>query len=184
MSGKLSDSSGNFYLDLFRSINAKGSFNYSENQSNYKSSKVKLSVLQNQWVGGMLTNWKQVCESLRIYTKFKNKFETFLNKHNIQFSTYEKYKKKYFGLTPLANTLPDLIIITNPEKNDILIQEAFLLKIPIIALVNTHTSSSLLTKIQYPIPGNNNSPYFIYFCMNLFLLAMKFKNVKKISSMN
>lgn len=163
VTGKLHSSSGNLYLDIFRSIhNAKAQL----------SSSIKLSVLQNQWVGGLLTNWKQVSESLRVYTKFKQKFENFLYKHKIQFPIYEKYKKKYFGLIQLANTLPDLIIITNPEENEILIQEAFLLKIPIIALINSHTSPSLLKKIQYPIPGNNSSPYFTYFCLNLFFLTL------------
>lgn len=166
VTGKLQSSSGRFSFDISRSLQV-----YKTQKSGL--SNIDFSILQGQTVGGMLTNWKQVCESLRIYSKFKKHFESFLIKHNIQFTTYEKYEKKYQGLTRLADNLPDFIIITNPENNENLIQEAFLLKIPIIALVNTNIPSRLLKQIQYPIPGNNASPYFNYFCINLFCLAMQ-----------
>ena len=134
-----------------------------------------LSFVQEKWVGGMLTNWKQVSNSLRIYSQFKFKFENFLQKHKIHFPIFEKYNKRYLGLKEMGNTLPNILIITNPEENEILLKEAFILKIPIIAFINSDIPKNLMHCIQYPIPGNNTSPHFLYFCLNLLLMSASFK---------
>jgi ribosomal protein S2 len=69
--------------------------------------------------------------------------------------------------------LPDVIIITNPEKNIIVIQEALKYQIPIIGFVDSNTSNHCIESIQYVIPGNNQSTEFIYFCLNLFAIILK-----------
>lgn len=161
--GKINNPSGSFHLDLFRIFSGLN-----------LNIKPTLSFVQDKWVGGMLTNWKQVSESLRVYTQFKFKFENFLQKHLIHFPIYEKYNKRYSGLTQIGTSVPDLIIITNPEENEILIREAFILKIPVIAFTNSDLAKLLFAKIQYPIPGNNTSPQFVYFCLNILFTAMQF----------
>jgi ribosomal protein S2 len=170
--GKINNHSGSFHLDLFRILNQWIHLKFNLN-SNIKPI---LSFVQDKWVGGMLTNWKQVSESLRVYTKFKFKFESFLEKHLIHFPIYEKYDKRYSGLTHIGTSVPDLIIITNPEENEILIKEAYILKIPVIAFTNSDLPNTLFAKIQYPILGNNASPQFVYFCLNLLFTAMQFNN--------
>ena len=133
-----------------------------------------LSFTQEKWVGGTLTNWKQITQSISIYSQFKDKFDLFLTKHNIQFPIYQKYDKRYQGLHPLMTSLPDVVIITNPEENEIALREAHLLKIPVIGFINSETHFKYIRHIDYLIPGNNQSSSFIYFCLNLFItLLMK-----------
>lgn len=170
--GKINNPSGSFHLDLFRIFNEWAHLKINSNPK----AKPILSFVQDKWVGGMLTNWKQVSDSLRVYTKFK--FESFLQKHLIHFPIYEKYNKRYFGLTQIGTSVPDLIIIINPEENEILIKEAFILKIPVIAFTNSDLANILFAKIQYPIPGNNTSPQFVYFCLNLLFTAMQLNSAK------
>jgi ribosomal protein L6P/L9E len=71
--------------------------------------------------------------------------------------------------------LPDVIIITNPEKNIIVIQEALKYQIPIIGFVDSNIGHN---NIQYFIPGNNQSTEFIYFCFNLFVIILNTNNKK------
>jgi|SRR5579885_45376 len=52
--------------------------------------------------------------------------------------------------------IPDCIFIFNPDMNINLIKEANLLKIPVIALINTNTNADSY-EITYKIPSNNNS---------------------------
>ena len=127
-----------------------------------------ISFTQEKWVGGTLTNWKQVQESILIYSQFKNRFNTFLKKHKIQFPIYQKYDKRYQGLMEFVVQLPDVIIMINPENNEIALKEAHILKIPVIAFTNNEIHSKIFQYIDYPIPGNNKSPSFVYFCLNLF----------------
>ena len=60
------------------------------------------------------------------------------------------------------NQQPDLIFLINPNENQGILHEAFRLNIPVIALTESSTNS---TQITYPIPVNNYSIKFIYFCL-------------------
>ena len=180
------------------------------------ASSINQSYINDRWIGGTLTNWKQVSESIFLFQKFAYQFDTFLKINNIQISNYIKAKKRYQGLrffnpnqsikllrpleftrynspsepihpfakqtwnqtneqkiqTNLISNLPDIIIITNPEKNIIVLQEAKKYQIPVIGFVDSNTSNE---DIQYLIPGNNQSTAFMYFCFNLFTIILKKK---------
>ena len=143
------------------------------------------SYINDRWVGGMLTNWKQLSQSVFLFQKFAYQFDFFLEANNIQIPSYQKAKKRYEGLrynapigeeisedTNLEAALPDIIILTNPEKNAIVIQEAEKYQIPIIAFMDSNTKNE---NIQYLIPGNNQSISFMYFCFNLFAITLNRK---------
>jgi small subunit ribosomal protein S2 len=189
------------------------------------ASSINQSYINDRWIGGTLTNWKQVSESIFLFQKFAYQFDTFLKINNIQISNYIKAKKRYQGLrffdpnqstklvhplqltsynspvpcssvivgeankanneqsetireenktkqTNLISNLPDIIIITNPEKNIIVLQEAKKYQIPVIGFVDSNTNNE---DIQYLIPGNNQSTAFMYFCFNLFTIILKKK---------
>jgi len=165
------------------------------------------SYVNDRWIGGTLTNWKQLSQSIILFKKFMYQFDFFLKKNNIQITTYIKAKKRYEGLVGLhglvsldrsrnashlsipsiqepiipnhafnrISHLPDVIIITNPEKNIIVIQEALKYQIPIIGFVDSNIGHN---NIQYFIPGNNQSTEFIYFCFNLFVIILNTNNKK------
>lgn len=129
-----------------------------------------LSYVHYKWVGGTLTNWKQVSKSVLTYAKFAERCEKFLLKNNIDFPRYKKIKECFHGLIRkkqgkvyLAfNDKPDLVFLMNPNENRHIIAEANKMHIPVIALVESNTS---LKGISYPIPANAYSANFIYFCL-------------------
>ena len=192
------------------------------------------SYINERWIGGTLTNWKQISESILLYHKFSTQFDSFLKLNNIQIPIYQKAKKRYEGLNysrndssfrPLSSSssstlivsdeaaqkheehsggmqevkqatsyvdfsdekslfssyyIPDIIVLTNPDQNNIVIKEAQLFKIPIIAFADTNTKT---LGIDYIIPGNNKSIYFMYFCLNLITITLqrsKLHHAKKI----
>jgi len=192
----------------------------------------KQSFINERWVGGTLTNWKQSSESIFLYNKFGFLFDNFLKSSNIQIPIYQKLKKRYGGfdgyqskILPKStdmdaqhscprrsmsstgiesrintsieyeysrSTLPDVIVLINPEENAIAIHEAQLLKIPIIAFADSNTAitgvsqtgshrsknfSKRFPGINFIIPGNNKSLSFIYFCLNLISITLQ-KNIK------
>ena len=138
-----------------------------------------LSYSNHKWVGGTLTNWKQVSKSVLTFAKFSERCEPFCIKNSIHFPRYKKIKKCFQGLLyKHKNQIflafqekPDLLFILNPHENRNIINEANLLDIPIIALTQSQTD---LKGITYPIPINNYSLHFIYYCL---------KKITKISFM-
>jgi len=165
---------------------------------------INQSYINDRWIGGTLTNWKQLSGSILLFQKFTKQFDSFLYKNQISIASYIKAKKRYEGLKtnsipyedgiahrleeaggqdkrakpPLrkgkvAPPLPDIIILTNPERNNIIIEEAKKYQIPIIGFVDSNTSNHCIESIQYVIPGNNQSTEFIYFCLNLFAIILK-----------
>ena len=122
-----------------------------------------------RWLGGMLTNWFTVSESITNL----NKIEALLNdeesdltkKEKLNLSRkYDKLNRSLGGIREL-NGKPSLLIIFDTNKESIAVKEAAKLNIPIIAIVDTNSS---LENINYPIPGNDDSAKATSFFCELF----------------
>jgi small subunit ribosomal protein S2 len=130
----------------------------------------KISYCCYKWVGGSLTNWKQISKSVLTFAKFSERCEKFLIKNNMDFPRYKKIKTCFKGLiakqenkTVLAfHEKPDLIFLLNPNENQSIISEANKLHIPIVAFTESNTNIKAIT---YPIPINGYSLNFIYYCL-------------------
>nr|YP_009720844.1 ribosomal protein S2 [Chlorella vulgaris]QGN75033.1 ribosomal protein S2 [Chlorella vulgaris]USG56557.1 30S ribosomal protein S2 [Chlorella vulgaris] len=136
----------------------------------YKNLKTpQLSYISYKWIGGTLTNWKQVSKSVLTFAKFSERCEDFLVKKSLDFPKYNRVKKCFQGLLYKENhkkllafkQKPDLIFLVNPNENPSILREATRLHIPIVAFAESNTNPKLIT---YPIPVNNYSVKFIYFC--------------------
>lgn len=116
-----------------------------------------------KWVGGFLTNWKIVKESIQTFMEFSERFESFILQNNINFPRYKKMAQSFQGLN--KNSLqkrPDLIFLINPNVNRHVVEEAVSLNIPVVAITDSNTN---LVGISYPIPGNSNSIEFVNQCL-------------------
>lgn len=130
----------------------------------------KISYCSSKWVGGTLTNWKQISKSVLTLAKFSERCETFLLKNNIEFPRYKKIKTCFQGLIRKQDNKtilgfyekPDLIFLINPNENQNIILEANKLHIPLIAFAESNTN---LKGITYPIPLNTYSMNFVYYCL-------------------
>jgi len=164
---KIEDSQSQWFIERtaneFSQLNTK--------TSNCRSLKTPLiSYVSYKWIGGTLTNWKQISKSVLTFAKFSERCEKFLVKNGIDFPKYTRVKKCFQGLLhkenqkmSLAfNQKPDLIFLINPNENQSILNEAYRLHIPVIAFTESSTNPK---EINYPIPVNNYSIKFIYFCL-------------------
>ncbi|VFP81443.1 30S ribosomal protein S2 [Buchnera aphidicola] len=115
--------------------------------------------VNHRWLGGMLTNWKTVRQSI---SKLKD-----LERQSTD-GTFDKLTKKEVLLrirllNKLENSLggiknmgslPDAIFIIDTTHEHIAIQEANHLGIPIFAIVDTNSSPE---GVNYIIPGNDDA---------------------------
>ena len=143
-----------------------------------------LAYCNEKWVGGLLTNWKQVSKYIQVFGKFSKKFGSFVNQNNIYFPRFKKLHRDFQGFsfkTSLKKdyilpfkSKPDLIILINSSDNKDLIQEANNLNIPIIGIVNSNTKPLGIT---YPVSGNSNSIHFVYFFLKWITKILKNPNL-------
>lgn len=158
-------------LSLLTLQNKKTSSQIVSMYQKYKSLRTgMISYCCYKWIGGTLTNWKQISRSVLTFAKFSDRCEKFLIKNNIEFPRYKKIRTCFEGLIQKRSThttlafyeKPDAIFLLNPNENQNIIREASKLHIPVIAFTESNTN---IKGITYPIPLNTYSMNFIYYCL-------------------
>ena len=111
-----------------------------------------------RWLGGMLTNWKTIQNSI----KRLKKLDQDLSKEDIGFTKKEvlklgkerdKLKRSLGGISDMKK-IPDMLFVIDTNIESLAIKEAVKLKIPIAAVLDTNSDP---TNINFPIPGNDDA---------------------------
>ncbi len=118
-----------------------------------------MPYVNHRWLGGMLTNYKTIRQSIRRLKELEAMFEKNnfgrLNKKEILQLTREKDKlERSLGGIKNMGGLPDALFIIDVGHEKIAIAEANRLSIPVIGIVDTNNSPA---GIDYVIPGNDDS---------------------------
>lgn len=113
--------------------------------------------IYHRWLGGTLTNFATIRKLIQTLEAVEMKIESssLLTKKEVA-SLKRKREKLHRNLCGIREmkSLPGMLIIINPKKEDIAVQEARRLRIPIVALVDTNCDPD---PIQYPIAGNDDA---------------------------
>ena len=83
-------------------------------KKNTKSSKIFYSDCH--WVGGTLTNWVQISQSVITFKNFYKKFDDFLVNNNINFPRYKKMKKSFQGFINLEKNIDLVLTLGNDQR--------------------------------------------------------------------
>lgn len=118
-----------------------------------------MPYVNHRWLGGMLTNYKTIRQSIRRLKELESMFEKNnfgrLNKKEILQLTREKDKlERSLGGIKNMGGLPDALFVIDVGHEKIAIAEANRLGIPVIGIVDTNNSPA---GIDYVIPGNDDS---------------------------
>jgi len=118
-----------------------------------------MPYVDHRWLGGMLTNFKTVKQSIKRLKEMEGmaedgSLERLSKKEalNIQRET-EKLQRSLGGIKDLAS-LPDALFIIDVGYHKGAVTEAIKLRIPVVAVIDTNHSPD---KIDYVIPGNDDS---------------------------
>jgi len=119
----------------------------------------KMPYVSNRWLGGTLTNNETIAQSIKKLEELEESLkdeniDNFSKKEALTIRrTFEKLNRSLGGIRSM-NRLPDAIFVidVNYEKNAV--QEAKVLGIPIIGIVDTNSSPD---GIDYIIPSNDDS---------------------------
>ncbi|HOG30324.1 MAG TPA: 30S ribosomal protein S2, partial [Vicinamibacterales bacterium] len=118
-----------------------------------------MHFVNQRWLGGLLTNFTTIQRSLTRLRELEamqtdGRYETLSKK---EVAAVEKEKKKIQknldGIRQMAK-LPDAVFVIDTKKEQIAVDEARKLKIPVIGIVDTNSDPE---QVDYVIPGNDDA---------------------------
>jgi len=121
--------------------------------------RVGMPYVDQRWLGGMLTNYKTIRQSIRRLRDLEEQasngtFEKLTKKEALQRTRLmDKLERSLGGIKDMGG-LPDALFVIDVENERIAISEANKLGIPVIAVVDTNSDPE---GIDYLIPGNDDA---------------------------
>ncbi|MEM9854571.1 MAG: 30S ribosomal protein S2 [Pseudomonadota bacterium] len=114
--------------------------------------------MNHRWLGGTLTNWKTVSQSINRLRAIDEKMETgaegLTKKERLGMEREQGKLQASLGGIREMGGVPDLLFVIDVNKEDLAIAEAKKLGIPVVAVVDTNCSPD---GVDYIIPGNDDA---------------------------
>jgi small subunit ribosomal protein S2 len=124
-----------------------------------EAKRAQMFYVNNRWLGGMLTNYQTISNSIDRLKKLEKDqeeglFDQLPKKEALRLDREKtKLNSVLSGIKDMGR-LPSAVIITDTRKEAIAVQEAKKLGIPIVAIIDTNCDPD---PVDYPIPGNDDA---------------------------
>jgi small subunit ribosomal protein S2 len=114
--------------------------------------------VNHRWLGGMLTNWKTISNSIKEMKSLEEKLSGdtsgFTKKEVLQLTRKrDKLELSLGGIRDMGG-IPDVMFVIDANKEELAIKEAAVLGIPVIAILDSNVDPS---GIAFPVPGNDDA---------------------------
>jgi len=114
--------------------------------------------MNHRWLGGTLTNWKTVSNSIdrlkTINEQMEQGAEGLTKKERLGMEREQSKLQSSLGGIREMGSVPDLLFVIDVNKEDLAVAEARKLGIPVVAVVDTNCSPD---GVDYIIPGNDDA---------------------------
>lgn len=130
--------------------------------------------VNHRWLGGMLTNWKTVRQSISRLKELEiqsadGTFDKLTKKEALMRSReMDKLEKSLGGIKNMGG-LPDVLFVVDADHEHIAIKEANNLGIPVVSIVDTNSNPD---NIDYIIPGNDDAIRAVQLYLNAAAAAV------------
>ncbi|GEA59542.1 30S ribosomal protein S2 [Vibrio comitans] len=130
--------------------------------------------VNNRWLGGMLTNYKTVRQSIKRLKELEvqaqdGTFEKLTKKEALMRTReMEKLEKSLGGIKDMGG-LPDALFVIDADHEHIAVKEANNLGIPVYAVVDTNSNPD---GVDYIIPGNDDAIRAVQLYLNAAALSV------------
>jgi small subunit ribosomal protein S2 len=152
-------------LDALREVVANGGRVLMVGTKRQAQDKIALSAkrcgqyyVNHRWLGGMLTNWKTISQSIKRLKEMDERLENpesgLTKKELLQLTRdRDKLERALGGIRDMGG-LPDILFIIDTNKESIAVKEAAKLGIPTAAVIDSNSDPDGVT---FPIPGNDDA---------------------------
>ena len=123
------------------------------------ASRAGMPFVSYRWLGGMLTNYKTIRQSVKRLVNLEKMaeeggFEGLTKKEVLGLSREQEKLERSLGGIKEMKSLPDVLFVVDVDHEDIAVREARKLGIPVVAIVDTNCSPD---GVDYVIPGNDDA---------------------------
>ncbi len=120
---------------------------------------LNMPYVSGRWIGGLYTNYKVIKERLKYFRELEEKIKNndlggYTKKEKLNFARHLIKMEKEMGGIKNLQTLPQVIFITDANAEEYAVLEAKRMGVKVVGIVDTSADPS---KIDYPIPANNDS---------------------------
>ncbi len=134
--------------------------------------------VNHRWLGGMLTNWGTISNSIKKLEKLNidliSENRGFTKKELLKMTVQRDKLQKSLGGISAMKKIPDLVFVIDTNYESLAIKESIKLGIPIIAILDSNSDPE---GIDFPIPGNDDARRSIDLYCNL--INETIENAKK-----
>lgn len=118
-----------------------------------------MHYVSQRWLGGMLTNYSTIRKRIDRLNELKTMeedgtFALLTKKEVFKLKNEADRLEKFLGGIKNMDKLPGALFVVDPRKERIAVQEARILGIPVVAIVDTNCDPD---EIDYVIPGNDDA---------------------------
>jgi len=116
--------------------------------------------VNHRWLGGMMTNWPTISQSIKRMSEYEEKLgggeegAGYTKKERLKMQLeLDKWNRSLGGIRGMGGK-PDIIVVLDTNKEELAIQEAKKLGIPVVAVIDSNSDPDGIT---FPIPGNDDA---------------------------
>lgn len=126
-----------------------------------------------KWPAGLITNFETINKNIKKLKKLKKEKEEgawkkFVKHEQLKLEKQLKKLEKFYGGISSLEKKPDALFLIDIKKEKNALKEAVERNIPVIAIVDTNVNPDL---VDYPIPGNDDSPSSIQYLVKEIIEA-------------
>lgn len=112
-----------------------------------------------RWIGGLITNYPSVSQSMRKLSRLKREKETgelnkYTKKERLQFTREIAKLEKIVGGIETMDRVPDAVFLVGVRDESTALREANAKGIPVIGVCDTNTNPD---KVSCPVPANDDA---------------------------
>ncbi len=124
-----------------------------------QAERCEMPHVSHRWLGGMLTNYKTVRQSVKRLKDLEHMsedggFDRVTKKEALGLSHEQEKLERSLGGIKNMTGLPDVLFVVDVDYENIAVREARKLGIPVVAVVDTNCSPD---EVDYVIPGNDDA---------------------------
>ncbi|MDO5300960.1 MAG: 30S ribosomal protein S2 [Tissierellia bacterium] len=125
----------------------------------HEAKKCGMPYINQRWLGGTLTNYQTIRKRINRLKELEEmetngRFDVLPKKEVIGLRHDRDRLEKFLGGIKNMDRLPDALFVVDPKKENIAIQEAHKLGIPVVGILDTNCDPD---ELDFPIPGNDDA---------------------------
>ena len=130
--------------------------------------RVNMPLVAGRWLGGTLTNFPEIRKRITkledlTSQKEKGELSKYTKKERLMIDReIDRLTKSFSGLLPMKS-IPKVLFVVDPKREQIAVAEAHNLHIPVVSLASSDCN---MREVEYAIPGNDASIASIKYFVN------------------